>query len=481
MPIKSDLKYNLIYAKTSFQSNPELLEDLKKECPYVEHPFLDSSILPTEMKETFDSYLYIEDTEEFGERYREIEVKFPSLDCTLLGVLEGEDILGSLNSCEDMTIDNIQTGKFFKVTQGRFKNLEVQIVRVFPDEKAVIGEYVLIDRGKYIKLPFSRIEEIPPTKLDPANDFIDYKTSSFKSGKKNAIVIDGSWVVYRSMTSSNYSTVYTGTGTKRFVGGAQGFYFHLLKTKQMYPEYEVHVVFGSEIAENKKNEQHKKFWRNYKTNSDWSKELVKSLGFSLYDIDKPHGLEVIGSLATRLSRKYSSVIINSINKNFYALVKKNVKVLTFKENFRGYPLTIGMKEIDATFKVNKVEKVNWVRALQGDPRNNIISINTWNNNREKTKAVKHSDYIGYVNRAKTYKEFKESLKENPKFTNFCKSQLDKNFKSFKIQTDLFKGKDLNIYAYTLEEDNFEYLLEENLFVRELEMKTKVLRIFKGIW
>lgn len=481
MAISSPLEYNLLYAQTSFQSNPDLLKELKSECPYVEHPFLDSNILPTEIKEMFDSYLYIEKTEEFDDLYRDLLTKFPALEFTVLGTLEGREILRSLGSCEDVTIKNIKVGKRFKVTQGKYKNLEVQIIEVFPDDKAVIGEYVLIDKGKYIKLPFSRIEEIPETKLDPANDFVNYKKSFFKSGRKNAIVIDGSWVVYRSMLSSNYSTVYTGTGTQRYVGGAQGFYFHLLKTKQMFPEYEVHVVFGSEIWEKKKKDQHTKFWRNYKGNVDWSKELVKSLGFHLYDLDKPHGIDIIASLATELSNTYSSVIINSINKTFYSLVKENVKVLTFKENFRGFPLTIDMDALTTTYGVNEGEKVKWVLSLQGDPRNNVISINLWNNNIEKTKAIKLSDYIEVVKEAKTYKEFKAKLKENPKFSNFCKSQLDKNYKFFKLECKLFKNKDLSIYEYPFEEDHFEYLLEENLFIRELEMKTKILRIFKGIW
>lgn len=490
MAIESNKRYLLIYVSISFKNNLNFLKKLKKEFGF-DIPYVDIPCLSEELRSVLDSYIYLEESLVVKNIFSILYQKYKQVSFTDLGYIEGKEIYKLVNSCVSDALNSIKVGEYYKIIKHSLKNLIIKVVHI--GDYFVVGEYTVLDKIKRVEIPIANISSFDNIyQVERDSQFINYMELGKKMGEKKAIIVDGHNILYRSMFG--YNNKYTAKD-RIFVGGAFGMYFSLLKLKELYPEYEIHLVFdGYDTIKFQENPTYKihrqkypyKFREAAKNNLRWVKEFAFCLGFNVYHLSDKEGDDVIGSIVSFLETylKYDSILIHSTDKDFYSLVSDVVNLYMPRVEFRGTSKKINRVSALEKFGVNEIFKINWSKSISGDESDNIITVNLFNHdNKVKCSQVKKKDYLPVINQCETYQEVKRELIKVKKFKKFIESgQIDRNFKLLTINTSLFKTKpDLNEFKGICSYDKAVKLLEEFSFYKELEMFEKNFRIFRGIW
>lgn len=489
MSIEKDKEYILIYSPISFYKNKNLFSKIKKDFKF-EIPYFDIPFLSEEMRNTLDNYLYLEVNEYVKNILTILNHKYRPFRFIDLGKLFGEEILKLINNCISEVRDAIKIGDYYRIDKGHpLSNLIIKVVSI--KEDIVLGCFHTYQGERSIEVPISKIKIFKnPYIIKPK--FINYLRREQDMGNYRAIIIDGHNILYKSMFG--FKNLYRSRDHK-FVGGAYGFYFTLLKLKELFPEYEIYVVFDGydkikfeENLEYKKDrlEKTEKFKENFKYNLNWVKAFSSSLGFRVHHLMDKEGDDVIGSISNFLDKKlgYQHILIYSRDIDFYSILNEKVNIYLPRLEFRNRANIITVKEALEKFEVNSIDKINWVKAITGDISDSIIKINTFNSNYGlKSFRVKKQNYLNLINSCTDIEDLKSELIRNKKFKLFIESgQFDRNLKLLTINKDIFEGyRDLDCFLGISSKECSISLLEDFSFFREVEVIDRNYRIFQGIW
>ena len=485
MTIEPDKIYVLLHTQISFARNIVFLRKIK-ELFTLEIPYIDFPKLTPELQDALDQYIYVLNVPGVEITIHKLCHHYSSVSFTELGKVMGSEILGLIDSCLEELKSSVIIGGTYKILSGPLKNLHT-IVRDVEGEYAHVS-YETLNCSREITLPITNLEETVP--LNPEAGFKDFLADAKKSGRHGAVIIDGSFSLHKS--AFGYDTVYTRAG--RFVGGCQGFYFDILRYKELYPDRQIHVVFDSYDEEKfKENPSYKagrmkctpKWIAAYKDNFNWCERLVRALGYHFYHMAGKEGDDIIASLASHLTVNmgYQNVLIYSADRDFYSIVDDKISVILPKKSFRGNSRTITEVLAREEFGVNENRKINWIRALSGDGSDNIGGVNSFNKRHKQETKYMASQFLPYVNEASTLSICKEKLLSDARFEGFVKSgQFESNLKLLTMKKDIFKPKeDLSKFKTDYDKQKFLDLLEEVGFYRELEAISRIERILQSSW
>ena len=490
MAIENDRKYLLIYVSISFKNNISFLKKLKKEFGF-EIPYIDLPCLSEDLKKILDSYIYLEESLYSKNIFSILYTKYKQVSFTDLGFVAGSEVYNLINNCVSEVLNSIKIGGYYKIIKHPLKNLIIKVVQI--EGNFVIGEYKVLNEIRRIKVSIANIcffENVYLVEQD--SQFRNYLDLGRKMNINKAIIIDGHNILFRSMYG--YDKLYTAKD-HIFVGGAFGVYFSILKLKELFPEYEIHLVFdGYDKIKFETNPEYKsnrlklsdKFKEAFRNNMRWIKSFAYHLGFNVYHLKDSEGDDVIGSIARFLENKlnYDNVLIYSLDKDFYTLVTDKVNIYTPRVEFRGSAKRIDMGVALKEFGVNRVDKINWAKSLGGDKSDCIIPVNIFNfDSNIKHSRVKKQHYLPIINESNTFMEVKEKLRKIKKFKTFINSgRMDANYKLLTIKTDIFNNRiDLSEFTGVCNYGEAEKLLEEFAFFKELEMFERNYRILRGVW
>lgn len=485
--IDANAKYRLIYTSVAFAKNTQFLRKLRDQYD-IEIPFLDVEMLSEEMKSAFDTYLYIIEGPDANNIYSRLTRAYPQITFTHLGTIAGREILKMLENCAIEASSNANVGQHYRVLSGPYRNLIVRMTQ--RDDQIAQVEYPLFKETRTLDIPIANLVSVTPPP-DTNFGFTNLLEQAQNMSQHNAIIIDGNNAMYRSMFG--YSQLFTRL-ENRFVGGAFGFYFTLLKLKELYPEYAIHVVFdGYDVEKMTNNPEYKstrisntpKFKDAFRDNLDWSKRFIRAAGFSLYHFEDREADDIIGSLARRFEREgYAKVLVYSSDTDFMQLVSDTISIYTPKQSFRGHTQLVQVKDVLEKFGISEVRKTNWVRALGGDSTDDIPSVNIFNklHNIPHTN-IRAADYLPHINAAPTLDHLRTRLKGLEPFAQFFESgQFDRNYNLLTLNTSYLDHLDtLDDYANDFDYHACVKLLEEVSFYKELEMWERNSRILQGIW
>lgn len=485
--IDANSKYRLVYTSVAFAKNLAFLRKLQ-DSYNVEIPFLDVEMLSEEMRAAFDTYLYIPEGPHADDTFSKITRSYPQVTFTHLGTILGREVLQMLESCAVEVSSNAQVGQHYRILSGPYRNLIVKLVE--RDADAALVEYPLFKETRNLTVSVANLVSIAPPP-DSQFGFNNLLEQAHEMSQHHAIILDGNNVLYRNMFG--YSQLFTRL-ENRFVGGAFGFYFTLLKLKELYPEYALHIVFdGYDVEKMSANPEYKstrisntpKFKDAFRDNLDWTKRFIQAAGFSLYHLLDREADDVIGSLAARFQRDgYKKVLIYSSDTDFCQLVSDTIEIYTPKSSFRGHTQRVTVADVQEKFGISEVRKTNWIRALAGDTTDDIPSVNIFNKNHNIPYTnIRASDYTSYVNAAPTLEHLRTQLRPLELFTAFIESgQFDRNYNLLTLNTSLFLD-DVSLDPYTSQFDYAECtkLLEEVSFYKELEQFERGSRILRGVW
>lgn len=495
MAIESNNKYVLIYVACSFEENIGFARNIAKNFG-AEVPYVYDDIIESEVRDHFDSYIYIEDNYNFDVVYREICRMYYGMVFTVLGKVSGDQIITMLQKCRVIIRNNIETGVYYQVMSGEYKNLVILAKQVLDDD-TVIGNYQVLGEVREIQeniINLRRYENKEYVNFSQKLQLTNLQEKAFTSGEKRAIIVDAYNVLYRNFF--NYDKMYTAYDNK-FVGGAFGFYFTLLKLKEFYPEYELHVVFDgnkSDCEQLLQNNVHykinynnysKQFWEIFQENKIWALKFARAAGFYCYSFDFPN-LQVdhiMGSVTNRLLESdYLLIYIYSNNDNFFQLISDKVKVLLPKDKYKENSHLVDMKEILEKFKVGEVRKINWYRAIKGNRNYGIPSINMYYNNmKADNRVIMSASYMKLIRECDVLDNFINEMKERVPFRQFMEEQFIQNYDIININTGLLKKVDLIQFKRNFDHDKIQELLEKNAFMREVEILERTSKIFQSLW
>lgn len=488
MSLNRSAKYQLLFTQLNFSNNIAFLKRLAQSIPALEIPYLDYLDSAESTLEAFDSYIYLLDQDGWREAYTDLQRKHPKLTATHIGAITGEQALKMVDAATDQRRAESAPNDYFKILSGPMRNLVVQLDRVEGETAHV--HHTLLKERRDMTLPITNLgpSEAPPSATEGFTNLLDQNQAA---GNKRAIVVDGSYALYRAMFG--YSTMYTRAGSK-FVGGAFGFYFTMLELKELYPEYEIHVVFdGWDERKMTENPEYKalrisntpKFKQAFHENREWIKAFIKAAGFYLYHPDDKEADDVIGSIVGWLrNQKYQHVYIYSLDTDFRQLLGPTVEQICPKQNFRGFTERVTAAAACAEFGINSINKVNWYRAVAGDSSDNIPTINMFYKSQgHRVPTIERDDYLPFVNAAKTFDEYRQTLADHATFAHFvAQGQFDKNFKLLTINTSLFDSYvSLDMHKGEFSVDEIAKLLEQFCFFKELEMLERNARILGAVW
>ena len=467
--IDKSLFYKFIYVSVSFQDNPAFVKGLKTKFK-IEIPYVDLDNLNRSLKESLDSYFYIENNEDFVNTYKLICKKYPKVSFTVLGNIRGKDIFSFFNTCKLDNIETFKVGDRVKVIEGELKNLSAKVSAV--DKESVEIEFPLLNGTKRIVCKISELilnENYTPFE---ASKFKSLEKKFLDKGLKYAVVVDGNNCLLRSMR--NIPDKYNSNAN--YVGGFIGFYFSLLKLKEMYPEFSMHVAFNlSSDAFGYLSDKAKKA---IFSNMSWCKRFVEEIGFYCHYSFEHQEKDILGSLLLNLQEEYSQILVYSTNTILQSLVNDKVTIFYPKTTFRGNSEFIGKEQILTKYEVNRIDKVLWYLGFVGDSEGIAKSLAQVYAEifGPKQGKIKPSEFTPAINNSKDESELLTNIEKEPKLVKFL-PQLQKNLNLLKINRNLqiqTTKKDLN-------NASVKSVLEEVEMYKEVEIWDRSERIFKGLW
>lgn len=459
--------YKFIYVSVSFADNPNFVKRLKENFE-IEIPFLNMKDLNRNLKESLDSYFYIEQNEKFVDIYKAICKKYPKISFTVLGSIRGKDVFSFFNACEKANENFLKIGDIVKLVEGDFKNLSAKVSSI--NKEIVEIEFPLLKKAKKLTCNISELVLQDSIQQLEFGKFNNLEKKYRDKGVRNAIVIDGNDCLLRCM--HNIPDKYNSKGD--YIGGFMGFFFNLLKLKEIYPEYEMIVVFGNLIQNSFTEKVRNAFLRN----QFWCKKLVANLGFLYAFSETEQTKNVIYSIVENLKPSYSQLIVYSTNKILQSIVTKNVVVFCPKTTLRGNSEFFDPQKVMSRYEINDPGKIIWMLGFLGDKELSLKSITDFfvDKNGPKQSKIKPAEYIAYVNSSNSVQELLDSIKKDSKLHLFVPI-LENNLNALAINKD-------GTFSITQKESldsEVCSLLEEIEMYKEIELWDRSERIFKGLW
>lgn len=460
--IDKSLFYKFIYVSVSFAENPNFVKNLKENFP-VEIPFLELDVLNTKLKESLDSYFYIEANDKFVEIYKSICKKFPKISFTVLGSIRGKDVFSFFNVCKQANLETLQIGDYVKVLEGELKNLTAKVCGV--ETETVEIEFPLLNTTRNAKLHLSEIllqENHVPFKL---NKFRSLEEKYQHLGEF-VVLIDGNNCLLRCM--HNTPDKYNSKGD--YVGGFIGFFFTLLKIKEIYPEYRLHVFFQQNEIQGSE-----KLKKAYKMNLMWCQLFVERMGYTVYSSTEEVKDNIYSFLQTR--NNIQEALIYSTNEIFMSLITPQISIYYPKITYRGNSEFITLPRINKMFGFKEGYKVKWALAFHGETEIPVKSITDFYLEKygPKQGKIKYVEYSSLLFNATTEEELLNSVRQDSNFSLFhdtLKENLQKlTCKKIPVTcvTGLYHSSEVIV------------LLEEVEMYKEIELWDKTERIFRGLW
>lgn len=493
-------RFALVYTNFSAQEKPEIVKRIKAKFPEILFPSVDFNIASgSELSELVNSYIYIRVTDKSRHLslLSMLQKGLVHNEFKMVGQITGKEVLKFIQSYSEQTAKKFSPGDMIQVLSGPYKGVKMPVLTSEKDR--VYCSVQILGFKKVFELGHADVEkaEVDPLPESPFQNFVHL---SRKTNMRKALVIDGMYLMFRSVFG--YPNLFAKNNTI-YVGGAYGFYLTLLKLKTLYPEYEVFVVFdGHNSTKYENNPEYKAnrqkytdvFWQRFTFNIEWVTRLVKSCGFSFIKIEDQEGDDVLGSIAWSLCYEhgYAAANIYSLDTDFYSVVDEKISLLQPKKSSTGPGSTthITIEQVRREFAIEDHRKVNWVRAAKGDTSDNIMSVNKFNKlNGLDHRLVQERFITESVNRASSLEELKAIFSQKPAFKQFLsttpeapQSQFDKNLTLLTINTSLMKGVDLpNAYHGEFVEAEVLGLLEEFSFYKEYDSFSRNGRVLKGEW
>lgn len=491
--VEASAEYLLIYTTFQPEKKLDLVKKLCDKLPELIFPTVAFSSAASEVLETFKNYIYIQIMED--KRHLKIldalRRNLGGHEFSHLGKIPGSDILKFMRNVQETSSKKFQAGDTIRVLRGEYSGVRLPVITCEGDQ--VYCEVEIF----YYKTPLVfNSEDVELAKEDPlpSNPFVNYVKLAQDNKMRNAIVIDGMFLAYRS--TFRYSNLFAKNNTV-YVGTAYGFYLSLLKLKTMYPEAEVFVVFdGKNTSKYEKNPEYKAnrdkytpaFYERFNANLEWIRKFIANTGFHYIKQDDQEGDDVLGSVATSLVEEhgFAHVRIFSYDTDFYQMVCDKVSLLIPKRSSTGPGVTesVYLKDALEFFGVDSPSKINWVRAVMGDTSDNIFSVNKFNSLEKLPHKLVQSRFpVECSNKANSLEEYKALLATKPAMVDFLSRQFDKNLELLTIRTDLLKGqKDfLTRYQGTFNHDSLMDLFEDFSFYKEADAFSRNSRILQSEW
>lgn len=329
-----------------------------------------------------------------------------------------------IDRCEktEEAIKNSSAEEYFKIINGDYSNLIVKLKK-YKKDNSVVQAFIfnkLID----LIIPNKFLEK---TEIDKEifEFSLNYNRANVINNKRT-IIIDAPYLLIWSLI--NYPNLYS-IDADTYVGPSYGFYFTLLKLKQLYQEYRLVLAFGNldldyyfNFSEFKKlNLSSKKITLTpiLEYNLNWCKELSIALGYDTYQ----HSIRTCDMINT-ISAKYSRaeyIYIYSRDKNLLSLCTDKIELYFNKVSFNGYDEIVDIPYICDKYKINKVSDLIHVRALKGDGFSNVKGI----------KDTLYNDFIDVYKRLGIIKTLEE-LKLKSQFKEFMESEYFINLNKFTL-------------------------------------------------
>lgn len=491
--VEEGSEYLLIYTTFQPEKKLDLVKKLCAKLPELIFPTVSFEGASSEVLETFKNYIYIQITED----KRHVKIlealrrNLGNYEFSHLGKIPGSDILKFMRNVQETSSKKFQAGDTIRVLRGEYTGVRLPVITCEGDK--VYCEVEIF----YYKTPLEfSSEDVELAKDDPlpSNPFVNYVKLAQDNKMRNAIVIDGMFLAYRS--TFRYPNLFAKNNSV-YVGTACGFYMSLLKLKTMYPEAEVFVVFdGKNSSKYEKNPEYKAnrdkytpaFYERFNSNLEWIKNFLMCTGFHYIKRDEEEGDDVVGSVAVSLVKEhgFEHVRVFSYDTDFYQLVCDKISLLIPKRSSTGPGVTeaVYLKEALQAFGVDSPSKINWVRAVMGDTSDNIFSVNQFNSLEKLSHKLVQSRFpVECSNKAATLEEYKALLASKPAMSDFLARQFDKNLELLTIRTDLFKGEAdfLTKYQGTFNEPAIMDLFEQFSFYKEADAFSRNSRILQSEW
>lgn len=248
----------------------------------------------------------------------------------------------------------------------------------------------------------------------------------------------------------------------------------MLKLKEIYPEYEIIVVFDNSIPNSFTEKVKNAFLRN----QFWCKRLVENLGFSYVFSETEQTKNVISSIIENLKQSYSELIVYSTNKVLQSIVAKNVVVFYPKTTFRGNSEFFNPQKVMSKYGINSPHKIVWMLGFLGDKELSLKSVTDFfvDMNGPKQGKIKPAEYVAYVNSSNSVQELLDFLKKDSKLQLFVPI-LENNLKAMAIN----KNGTFSVTKKEPSDSEICSLLEEVEMYKEIELWDRSERIFKGMW
>lgn len=470
-----------LYSSVSFAENVKVAEKIKKLIPDIIIPYIDFSNLSAEIKEAMDCYLISLDSN-CEKIIKDINSKI-HICVYNVGHINSRQMKKFYDVFSQNIGEYLQKGKLYRIISGDLKNLIVKIEDIDNDNIKV--SYTISSDIHYLRECSNNLTQYENT--EEVYNLTEVKNFKNLLRDNLAIVIDGDNLLLKAIF--NNPDLYT-IADNRYVGGAYGFYFQILKIKQMYPEYEVYVTFSDSVPRKKAKYNgnniitSEKFQDIYMENLKWCKKFCRAVAIPVYQMPDIKSDNLTASIVKHLTDvlKYEKVIIYSQDKDFYTLISKNVEVHTSKESFKQHTSIIDVEEACKEFEVNSPEKILWAKIFSGDLDND--SATEWyNRNNIRVTRIYRQDYLRIINNLSSLIELKNNMYYNLKFRKFIENgYFDINLKNMKLDNTLFDT--MPFIRYNLKEFD-ENLLKECLneiyLYREFEFFEKNLRILQGVF
>lgn len=403
-----------------------------------------------DIKDALSGYLYVEASKNSFDNLKSAKNKFPGTRFTPIGAVPGVQLSRMSKKVGKKAKESIILGKFYKVKSGQWKNL-VGMAETY-DGKSVILKVRIVDSFKYIPVDVSSIALAPPERQSIERLYfnMDGSTNAIYNYRK-AIIIDGHNALFRNVFGyPNYYNKATGA----YIGGFFGFFFTLLKIRQLYPEYKIYCVFDRvdqskfELMPEYKAGRQKytpKFWEEMNLNLEMITTFLTYCGIPVIRCEGKEGDDVIASLASYLlSQGHSDIGIYSKDEDFYQLVSDKVFCLKPKPNFRGHVTMVRPVNVEAQYGVPPDKFVQY-RILAGDSSDAIPCINKF-----LTKVLNKKDFQRYARETSDMESLRDLVvSEHPESTYFfdtvheneyTKAGLNK--KMLTMKQDLFTNNEL---------------------------------------
>lgn len=463
--------YKFIYATVSFRETPKFAKSLRNLFPNIEIPYVDLKTLNPNLKESLDSYFYIEADDKFADIYKSLCKRFPKISFTILGNIRGNDIFSFFTACKKANVETFKPGDPVKIIEGDFKNLSALVVEAHKDKIDI--EFPLLNETKRLTCKLAEIIKHPNFIPMEREVFQSLEKRYFERGCKKAIILDGVNILYRSFC--NIPNKYNSAGN--FVGGFLGFFFTILKLKEMYPEFNLYCVLSEKdncLPENASDRLKKAF----SLNMHWVKEFVTHLGFNLVFSKEEPSKNLIGSLHAQLELEHKEILIYSSNEIYQSLLSRKTSIYIPKLTYRGNSEFLNYSQAVKLYGLKETKKIIWALCFIGKTEIPVTSISEYyvKKNGPKQNRIRFIEYAFLLHDSSTYADLKNKLKNDVNFSDFL-PVFEHNYKKLKINDEI----SLDIVQKPYSSTDVIALLEEVEMYKEIELWDRTERIFQGMW